>query len=149
MIASQLSESLLGGRVPLLTTELVGGGRRSGRRTVALGCRVLRPPHLGSPLEIDNWHSRPVHALSWNHNTYYQPLVLSHLPDRCDRVLDVGCGRGDFAVRLADRAVYVDALDRSPVMIEESRRTVPGNVARRQADVLDPGLDLGQDAATT
>jgi trans-aconitate methyltransferase len=90
-----------------------------------------------------------VHALSWSHNAYYHPLLLSHLPDRCDRVLDVGCGRGDFAVQLSARAAHVDALDRSPIMVAEARGTVPDNVTCLQADVLDPGLDLGPYDAIT
>jgi 2-polyprenyl-3-methyl-5-hydroxy-6-metoxy-1,4-benzoquinol methylase len=90
-----------------------------------------------------------VHALSWNHNAYYHPLLLRYLPLECDRVLDVGCGTGDFASQLARQAAHVDALDRSPVMIETARRTVPGNVICIEADVLDPALHLGPYDAIT
>jgi ubiquinone/menaquinone biosynthesis C-methylase UbiE len=66
--------------------------------------------------------------LAWDHNCYYHERLLRALPARCARVLDVGCGAGEFAARLAERAEQVDALDRSPAMIAEARRTVPANV---------------------
>jgi hypothetical protein len=37
---------------------------------------------------------------AWDHNSYYQPRLLRALPARCERVLDVGCGAGDFAITL-------------------------------------------------
>jgi trans-aconitate methyltransferase len=75
-------------------------------------------------------------VLAWDHNAYYQAVVLRQLPRRCHLVLDVGCGAGAFATRLARRADQVDAVDRSPVMIEAARRRTPVNVACVLADVL-------------
>jgi SAM-dependent methyltransferase len=77
-----------------------------------------------------------VSGLDWDHNAYYHRLLLRHLPRSCERVLDVGCGAGALAARLAGRALHVDALDRSPVMIEAARRAVPGNVTCILGDVL-------------
>ena len=74
--------------------------------------------------------------LDWDHNAYYQPLLLRRMPQHCRRVLDVGCGAGAFAVRLAQRAQHVDAVDRSAEMIEEARRRTPDNVHCVLADVL-------------
>lgn len=76
-------------------------------------------------------------TLSWDHNAYYQRLLLRQLPRRCERVLDVGCGAGAFAARLAGRAARVDAVDRSAVMIEAARRRAPANVACIEADVME------------
>jgi SAM-dependent methyltransferase len=76
-----------------------------------------------------------MNALDWDHNTYYHRLLLRHLPRPCTRVLDVGCGAGAFAVELAKRAEHVDAIDRSPAMIEEAKRVVPPNVTCILADV--------------
>ncbi|HWF30776.1 MAG TPA: methyltransferase domain-containing protein, partial [Mycobacterium sp.] len=50
------------------------------------------------------------------------------LPPRCHRVLDVGCGAGSFATRLARRVEQVDAVDRSAAMIEVARQRTPDNV---------------------
>ncbi|ONH32820.1 class I SAM-dependent methyltransferase [Pseudofrankia asymbiotica] len=82
--------------------------------------------------------------LDWSHNAYYQRLLLRHLPRPCQRVLDVGCGAGEFAARLAQHSEQVDAVDRSARMIEEARRHTPGNVHCVLADVLAdplPGKD--------
>jgi SAM-dependent methyltransferase len=83
-------------------------------------------------------------VLDWDHNAYYHRLLLRQMPQRCRRVLDVGCGAGAFAARLARRSDQVDALDRSAEMIEEAKRRTPGNVNCVLADVLAdplPGTD--------
>lgn len=82
-------------------------------------------------------------ALEWDHNAYYQRLLLRHLPRRCGSVLEVGCGAGALAARLALRAGHVDAIDRSPAMIEQARRRVPANVRLILADVLTEQLPEG------
>ncbi|WP_045878752.1 class I SAM-dependent methyltransferase [Pseudofrankia sp. DC12] len=74
--------------------------------------------------------------LDWSHNAYYHRLLLRQLPRPCRRVLDVGCGVGAFAARLAQHSEQVDAVDRSARMIEEARRHTPGNVRCVLADVL-------------
>jgi SAM-dependent methyltransferase len=83
-------------------------------------------------------------VLEWDHNAYYHRLLLRHLPRHCRRVLDVGCGAGAFAARLARRAEQVDALDRSAEMIAEAEHRTPDNVTCVVADVLAdplPGKD--------
>jgi SAM-dependent methyltransferase len=88
-----------------------------------------------------------MNVLDWDHNAYYHRLLLRHLPRPCNRVLDLGCGAGAFAVELAKRAEHVDALDRSPAMIEEARRVAPPNVTCILADVRqDPLPDARYDA---
>jgi 2-polyprenyl-3-methyl-5-hydroxy-6-metoxy-1,4-benzoquinol methylase len=62
------------------------------------------------------------------------------MPQPCRRVLDVGCGAGSFAARLAQRNERVDALDRFAEMIEEARRGTPNNVNCVLADVLADSL---------
>ena len=42
-----------------------------------------------------------MNPLSWDPNAYYQRLLLRHVPAGTRRVLDVGCGAGALAVRLA------------------------------------------------
>lgn len=74
--------------------------------------------------------------LNWDHNAYYHRLLLRQRPQPCRRVLDVGCGAGAFAARLARRSEQVDAVDRSTEMIEQARRRTPRNVHCVLADVL-------------
>jgi SAM-dependent methyltransferase len=75
--------------------------------------------------------------LAWDHNAYYQRILLRQLPPRYGRVLDVGCGAGAFAARLAERAGHVDAVDKSAAMIEAARRRAPANVTCTLADVME------------
>jgi SAM-dependent methyltransferase len=92
---------------------------------------------------------RGVINLAWDHNSYYQPRLLRALPARCERVLDVGCGKGEFAIALAERAGRVDAVDRSAAMIEAARRAVPANVSCLQGDVAEMTLPAGAYDAIT
>jgi 2-polyprenyl-3-methyl-5-hydroxy-6-metoxy-1,4-benzoquinol methylase len=43
----------------------------------------------------------------WNHNTHYHDIVLRNVPRGCGEALDVGCGDGLLARRLAPRAAHV------------------------------------------
>lgn len=89
-------------------------------------------------------------TLDWDHNAFYHRRVLRELPVTCDRVLDLGCGAGLLASKLAARADQVDALDRSAVMIEAARRVVGENVTCVLADIDDYRLaDGGYDAVVS
>ncbi|MBO0855313.1 MAG: class I SAM-dependent methyltransferase [Nocardia sp.] len=82
--------------------------------------------------------------LDWDHNRYYQRVLLRQLPRRCRRAVDIGCGAGEFAVELARRCDHVDAVDRSAEMIAAAERRTPENVNCVLADVLTdpiPGED--------
>src|SRR6516165_5934064 len=78
--------------------------------------------------------------LQWDHNAYYQRVLLNRLPRRCGRVLEIGCGAGAFAARLAGRAEHVDAVDKSAAMIDAARRRAPANVTCTLADVMELSL---------
>lgn len=78
--------------------------------------------------------------LAWDHNAYYQRLLMRQLPKPCTRVLDVGCGAGALAARLAGQVAEVDAVDKSPVMIEATRQRTPPNVTCSLADVMQSDL---------
>jgi SAM-dependent methyltransferase len=73
--------------------------------------------------------------LHWDHNVWYQARLLRALPGSLNEVLDVGCGAGSFAARLATRARHVDAIDRAPHMVAIARDLVPANVDVRVEDV--------------
>ena len=57
----------------------------------------------------------------WNHNVYYQPLILGAVPPGCGSALDVGCGDGLLACRLAERCRDVTGVDRDHTMIALAR----------------------------
>jgi SAM-dependent methyltransferase len=62
----------------------------------------------------------------WNHNTHYHDVVLRNVPRGCGEALDVGCGDGLLARRLAPRALHVTGIDRSPEMIGRARALAAG-----------------------
>lgn len=51
------------------------------------------------------------------------------------RVLDVGCGPGHLAARLADRGLHVAAIDLDPAMVERARRRLAARAETAVADV--------------
>ncbi len=54
--------------------------------------------------------------------------LLARLPARIGVALELGCGQGRFARKLAARAERVVAVDLSPKMIEVAKRDAPANV---------------------
>jgi 2-polyprenyl-3-methyl-5-hydroxy-6-metoxy-1,4-benzoquinol methylase len=82
-----------------------------------------------------------------DHNARYHDYLLRHVPRNGQLALDIGCGRGAFARRLARRCERLIAIDLSPNMIrvarEQSReqsRDCP-NIEFDVADVM--SYDLG------
>lgn len=67
----------------------------------------------------------------------YEAYLLRHVPPACGAALEIGCGTGEFARRLARQADHVDALDLSPEMIRVARARSAGipTLAFRVADV--------------
>ena len=64
----------------------------------------------------------------WNHNVHYQQVILDAVPDRCGAAVDVGCGDGLLARKLAGRCAAVTAIDRDERIIglaRERGREVP------------------------
>jgi 2-polyprenyl-3-methyl-5-hydroxy-6-metoxy-1,4-benzoquinol methylase len=52
-----------------------------------------------------------VSTRDWNHNIHYHEFVLDAVPPACQRALDVGCGQGLLAQRLARHSQEVIAID--------------------------------------
>jgi SAM-dependent methyltransferase len=50
----------------------------------------------------------------WNHNVQYHDIVLHAVPPQCGHALDVGCGQGELAQRLATVCGQVTAIDCAP-----------------------------------
>ncbi|HEY7415954.1 MAG TPA: class I SAM-dependent methyltransferase [Ktedonobacteraceae bacterium] len=58
----------------------------------------------------------------YNHNEHYADLLLRQVPSSCHNALDIGCGGGGFARRLADRfGIAVTGIDPNPTMIKRAR----------------------------
>jgi 2-polyprenyl-3-methyl-5-hydroxy-6-metoxy-1,4-benzoquinol methylase len=73
--------------------------------------------------------------------------ILAHLPKRCVRALDVGCGSGLLVVELAKRFETVVGIDVSPAMLEIARaKRQPVNVQYFEMDAnrvtLEPPFDF-------
>jgi SAM-dependent methyltransferase len=86
--------------------------------------------------------------MPFNHNDHYHDLLLRELPTSCRRALDVGCGTGTFAQKLALRGIEVDAVDADGDVIATARQQasaleLPGRIRFEQADItrltLPPG----------
>ncbi|WP_081586234.1 bifunctional 2-polyprenyl-6-hydroxyphenol methylase/3-demethylubiquinol 3-O-methyltransferase UbiG [Tsukamurella sp. 1534] len=84
----------------------------------------------------------PIRALGWfnarhpfSHNDHFHGWILGNLPERRARALDVGCGEGLLASRLAQRFDAVDAADR-----DEGMRAATEERGERRVRVID-GFD--------
>ena len=74
----------------------------------------------------------------WNHNAHYHERLLGSVPAGCRRALDVGCGLGAFARRLAPVAGEVDAIEADATIVRQARDASAGfaNVNVIQADFM-------------
>jgi len=57
----------------------------------------------------------------WNRNLQYHDLVLNAAPRPCGRALDVGCGTGQLARRLAERCGDIVAIDADAEVLARAR----------------------------
>ncbi|MBD1874261.1 class I SAM-dependent methyltransferase [Nodosilinea sp. FACHB-131] len=77
----------------------------------------------------------------WDHNTHYHRYLLHQIPSRVDRSLDVGCGLGLFAKKLAERSNLVDALDTDEaVLAAAASLNFAANIAYAKGDFLTADL---------
>lgn len=57
----------------------------------------------------------------WNHNVHYQRVILAAVPTGCQAAIDVGCGDGMLACKLATRCSAVTGIDKDERIIEAAR----------------------------
>jgi 2-polyprenyl-3-methyl-5-hydroxy-6-metoxy-1,4-benzoquinol methylase len=62
----------------------------------------------------------PTNRDYWNHNTAYHPWLIEIATHHCGDVLDVGCGDGLLAQRLAAVSRSVTAMDPDPAVIQRA-----------------------------
>jgi len=87
-----------------------------------------------------------VGPMSFDHNHHYHPTLLALLPPGPGRALDVGCGEGRFARRLAAAGMTVEGVDTSEAMLRRASAAGspgPGVVEYRQADISTAELESG------
>ncbi|GHF61928.1 SAM-dependent methyltransferase [Amycolatopsis bartoniae] len=77
--------------------------------------------------------------MPFDHNHHYHPLLLRQMPAGARRALDVGCGTGRFARRLAGAGLEVEAVDPDGDAIAAAR-ALGGNIRYRQEDITAAGL---------
>jgi SAM-dependent methyltransferase len=77
-------------------------------------------------------------------NNHYHNFLLRSLGPRCQAALEIGCGKGEFSHRLAQRSERVLALDLSPEMIRIARARFSDlpNIEFQIADVMSYDLPL-------
>jgi SAM-dependent methyltransferase len=75
----------------------------------------------------------------------YDSLIIGFVPNRCDRVLEIGCGTGSFTRLLAKKAMHVTAVDLSTEMIRIAcqRSANHSNISFHVADILQMDLPFG------
>jgi ubiquinone/menaquinone biosynthesis C-methylase UbiE len=77
----------------------------------------------------------------WNHNSHYHKYLLRQLPIKIERILDVGCGQGLFASKVANRTQRVDAIDVDRATIEEAvSQHSASNICYQQVNFLEADL---------
>ncbi len=84
-------------------------------------------------------------ATVWNHNIHYYDLVLCSIPVPCRRSLDVGCGAGTLARRLAGYCQEVLAIDSDHDAISRARdaSSSRASVTFIEGDVMTHSLPQG------
>lgn len=81
--------------------------------------------------------------MMWDHNAHYHEILLRHIPPGAKRALDIGCGCGRFAIRIAAQVPQVVAIDRDSQMIRAARAASPTAAVRYvEADVMDAKLPV-------
>jgi 2-polyprenyl-3-methyl-5-hydroxy-6-metoxy-1,4-benzoquinol methylase len=74
----------------------------------------------------------------WNHNIHYHGVALGAVPSNCRRVLDVGCGEGLLARRLAgqcEEVIGIDA-DRDTILRARSASESESRLTFVEGDVM-------------
>jgi 2-polyprenyl-3-methyl-5-hydroxy-6-metoxy-1,4-benzoquinol methylase len=62
-------------------------------------------------LTAERWLARLNARHPWNHNEHFHGWILRNLPDRRQAAVDVGCGAGVLAGKLASRFAHVTGID--------------------------------------
>lgn len=61
----------------------------------------------------------------WDHNRRYSKLLLEEIVSGLEKVLDIGCGTGEFTEKVATKAKQVIGIDIAAQMITEAQKRHP------------------------
>lgn len=75
---------------------------------------------------------------NWNANKHFYPYLLRYIPESNQRILDMGCGTGDFCLEIINKSPEVTGLDISSAMISVAKHkcSIKGNVNFLLGDYL-------------
>ena len=75
----------------------------------------------------------------WNHNEYFHGWILRNLPARRGVAVDIGCGKGVLAEKLATRFAHVTGIDRNEGMVAAASARLRGfpQVSIKRCDFAD------------
>ena len=85
----------------------------------------------------------------WNHNEHFHGWILRNLPARRAVAVDVGCGKGVLAGKLATQFAHVTGIDRNEGMAAAAAARLRGvpQVSIQRCDFADFGATIGDDGA--
>ena len=84
---------------------------------------IRRAPGLQGVVEaLDRFNRRH----PWSHNDHLHGWILRQVPATAETALDVGCGQGALALRLATRVPRVVAVDTDPDMARDASAHAAG-----------------------
>ncbi len=73
------------------------------------------------------WLARVNARHPWNHNEYFHAWILRNLPPRRRAAVDIGCGTGVLAGKLATRFARVTGIDSDPGIAATASARLAGN----------------------
>jgi ubiquinone/menaquinone biosynthesis C-methylase UbiE len=71
---------------------------------------------------IESFNTIALLPEKWDHNKQYHNYLLKHIFHKKGVGLDIGCGTGEFTVKLAKYCTKVIGIDIAPNMIQEARK---------------------------
>lgn len=84
----------------------------------------------------------------WNHNTHYHPWILEQVPEHARTALDIGCGDGLLARKLATRCDAVLGVDLDGQVIADAPAAPNVHLEKVDFRDLDDTFDLVTTVAT-
>jgi len=85
----------------------------------------------------------------WSHNDHFHAWILRNLPARRGVAVDIGCGKGVLAGKLATQFAHVTGIDRNAGMAAAATARLRGSpqVSIQRCDFADFGPTVGDDGA--